>query len=55
MDADAHDALRKALHAKVQSSFLFGLLTYVDAYQKSMESDRSIHKINIQHFEFYEY
>src|SRR5437667_12908541 len=35
MDADARDALRKALHAKVQSSFLFGLLTYVDAYQES--------------------
>ena len=55
MDADACDALRKALHAKVQSSFLFGLLTYVDTYQESMESDRSRHKIGIQHFEFHEY
>ena len=55
MDADAQDALRKALHAKVQSSFLFSFLTYVDTYQESMESNWSIRKISIQRFEFYEY
>ena len=39
MDTDGHDTLRKALHAKVKSSFLFGLLTYIDVYQESMKSD----------------